>query len=157
MSSCLICHETSFRALEKKFNDIIEGNDIGLRSTIKDALLWISKSDPDYDDEATFFDEFPTSFVGTRFRKCKRPWREDQPDRCVIVELYYRFNDNKISKRWMRDFQSWWYISFDGEDALFFELYKTDINGTTKLIWADWRDAYEMSEASIIPFLKNAD
>jgi hypothetical protein len=57
----------------------------------------------------------------------------------------------------MSDFQSWWYLNFDGEDALHFELWKTDINGLTKLIWADWRDAYEMPEASIIPFLKNDD
>lgn len=145
MSSCLICDETSFKALENKFNDLNEGNDIGLRSTILEALLWIDKTALEDDENGSNFYEFSTSFVGVRFRKYKRQWRRDCNDRCGIIELYCRFKNNKISKRWMSDFQSWWYLNFDGQDGLYFELWKTDFKGRQNLIWADYREEYKMT------------
>jgi hypothetical protein len=144
MSSCAACDEVSFKALKQDFKDLNKGNNIGLKNTLRSTLLWVLDEYSDVRDALKEYFEFPTPFVGSRFRKCSRKWISSS-DRCAIVELYFRFDNDKISKRFLSNFESWWYLNFDDQHELYFELWKTDRQGSQSLIWADYRDVYEMS------------
>ena len=142
--------QIAFENLKKTYPDLVKNN---LKKTTRDAMEWVGGPNDYFDLEWT-----APRFIPDATRLRKHLWQRDVDgekhyERIAVVEIWEIEDTSKITSRKMEVIQDWWFYAFDPRGYPLFELWTTDRWGNNRnMIWADWRDAYDLESSKFIAY-----